>query len=96
MMYDLPNFTTPADLMVYASTVTNGWFWPLVLMAIWVVTFVTLVGFSSMERGFAASSFMTGILATFIFTLGGMDALYAVLFVALAIGSFVLLLFSKE
>lgn len=96
MAYPLANFTTPADLLVYASTVTDGWFWTLVIMAVWVVSFATLIGFSSTERSFAASSFLTGIMATFIFALGGMDVVPAVMFIAMAIGGFVLMLFSRE
>ena len=96
MTYLLANFSSPVEMLVYASLVTGGWFWPLMLVALWIVSMGILGGFTTIERSFAATSFFIGILATFIFAMGGMDASFAVIFIALAIGGFVMLLFSRD
>lgn len=96
MTLPLANFTSPADWVIYASLVTSGFFWPLMLIAIFIISFGSLLRATTMERAFATSSFFTGILAAFLFIIGGMDSLFAIIFVALAIAGFILLLFSRD
>jgi hypothetical protein len=95
MTFPLANFTTPYEWVAYASTVTGGWFWNLILVAIWVVAFGSLSGSTTTERAFATSSFFTGILASFLYVMGGIDALPTVIAIALAIVGFIMLLFVK-
>jgi hypothetical protein len=95
-MYPVANFTNYSDWMIYAGAVTNGWFWPLILVAIWIVSFGTLAGFTTTSRAFAATSWLTGILGTFIYVMGGSGVEIALISVALAIAGFVMLLFTKE
>lgn len=98
MMFAFPlaNFTTPTEWVIYASTVTGGWFWTLILIAIFIVSFGSLSGFTTTERSFATSSFFTGILAAFLYVLGAIAPLHATIFIAITIIGFIMLLFKKE
>jgi hypothetical protein len=95
-MYPVANFTNYGDWVTYASLVTGNWFWPLALVGIWIVSFGTLAGFTTTERAFASSSWLTGILAGILYALGGLTDLQAIVAVALAIVGFIMLLFTKD
>ena len=95
-MYQMANFTSPAGMIVYASTVTGGWAWSLILLGIWVVAFGMLSGFTTTERAFATTSFFTGILAAFLYVMGGLDTLPTAIAVALAITGFAMLLLTND
>ena len=90
------NFSTPAGWVTYASTATNGLFWPLMLIAIFVISFGTLAGRTSTSKAFASSSFLNVILAMFLSIIGGIDGLTMTVSIALAVGGFAMLLFAKE
>ena len=96
MTFELANFTDPSGMIVYASSVTGGWFWVLMLGAVWIVGFGSLSGFTTTERAFSAVSFFTGILSGVLFVMGAMDTLPTVIFTTLAIAGFIMLLFSKD
>jgi len=96
MAFPLANFTTPAEWVVYVSTVTGGWFWSLILVAIWVMSFGSLSGYTTVERSFAATSFFTGVLAAFLYVLEAIDTLPTTIAIALAIVGFIMLLFTKK
>ena len=96
MTFPLANFTTPGEWMIYASTVTGDWFWTLILVAVWIISFGALSGYTTTERAFAATSFFTGILSAFIWVTGAMDTLKVVIFMGLAIVGFIMLLFSRD
>ena len=96
MAFPLANFSDPAGLVVYANDVTGGMFWPLILAVVWIVSFGSLSGFTTVDRAFSVTSFFTATLAAFLYVLGAMDNLYVVIFMALAIIGFIMLLFSKK
>lgn len=95
-MYSIANFTSPGDWFSYASTVTGGMFWNLILVVIFVIAFGTFQRRSSVERGFAASSFITGILALFIMLMNGIDSWSATVWIVLSFAGFILLLFNRD
>lgn len=94
-LYALANFTTPQGWIIYSSTVTGGWFWSLILLAIWMVAFGIFSSVITMERAFATTSFFTGILAAFLYVMGGLDMIPTTIAIALAIAGFIMLLFVK-
>ena len=96
MPFPVANFTNPADIVGYASIVTGGLFWNLMLVAVWIVGFGLLMRYSTTERAFAAVSFFTGILSIMIWVSGGIDTVASIVWVALAIVGFIMLLFSKD
>lgn len=96
MTYAIVNATSAVDIAIYASTVTGGLFWPLILMAIWIVSFGTFIGFSTPERSLVGASWLTAILGAILYAMQAMDGLYAVIFIGLALATFVMLLFSKQ
>ena len=95
-MYPIANFTTPGDWISYASTATSGMFWNLILVAIFMIMFGTFQKSSSVERGFAASSFVTGLLAIFLLLMNGIDSWSATAWIVLSFAGFILLLFNRD
>lgn len=96
MTYPNPNFTTPGDWAPYAATVTGGMFWDLILAAIFIIAFGTLSGRTTTERALGTSAFLTGILAAPLYIISGIQGTDAVIFLAAAIGGFILLLFTRD
>jgi hypothetical protein len=95
-MFPLANFTNPSDIIPYMATVTGGLGWDLILVGIWIVSFGILGGFTTTERSFATTSFFTGILSITLWAAHGIDAYSSILWVAVAIVGFILLLFSRD
>ena len=56
------NVTTPMDLLVNVNTVTNGMFWPFMLIATFGIIIGTLKINNTWEESFASSTFLVGIL----------------------------------
>ena len=96
MVFVEPNVTNAVDLFTYANTVTDNIFWQLMLLAVFICTYMALSSKSSSTRSLAGSGFLTGIIGSFMFVLGLIQVLPLLLSLVLAIGSFVLLVFSKE
>ena len=96
MVFEAANVTNPVELFTYANTVTSGVFWPLMLAAIFIVTYMGLSSKAGSQKAFAASGFLTGIIGSFMFVLGFIEVLPALIAIVLAIAAFVMLLFSKE
>mgnify|MGYP003148978978 CR=1 FL=1 len=62
MTYAMPNMTQPFEIMTYANTTTNGLFGVLVILGVFMVSFVALKNYKT-GSAFAASTFITVILA---------------------------------
>jgi len=69
MPIELFNQTRPQDLFVYVNNITDGHFGWVILMCIFVAAFFSLHNLGN-ARSFAASSFLTSILAVIFYTLG--------------------------
>ena len=91
-----PNATNMVELFSYANTVTDNIFWQLILLAVFIVSYLALSSRSPSQKAFAGSGFLTGITGSFMFVLGFIQVFPLLLSLVVAIGSFVLLLFSKE
>jgi hypothetical protein len=71
------NWTIPADgqfdnltgIASYYGTISTGWFWPMILVAIFMVAYITLSRYTTM-RALLASSFMTWVLSILLFYAG--------------------------
>lgn len=98
MPYPAPNATNLVELFSYANTVTGGVFWNLILMGIFVVVYIALssVKQSRTSNNFAGASFLTAVVALFMFVLGFILVLPLLISIVLAIASFILLVFSKD
>jgi len=95
MTYAAPNATNMTDVFIYANTVTHGWFWQLILIAIFVVSFGVLIGRNDASRSFAASSFLTSIIALFMSLMNLIPSMIALITIILSFVSIGLLLFRK-
>lgn len=72
MNYNLTNYTNVSNLLdmaVEANTLTGGKFGPVVLLLTYAVAFVSLKNYSSVDA-FLASSFITAVLAGFLWVVG--------------------------
>ena len=90
------NVTSLLDLFTYANTATDMIFWQLMLVTVFIVAFITLNSKNTLERSLAASGFLTGMIGSFLFVLGLIQLMPLLISLAVAIGSFVLLLTTKE
>ena len=69
-MYSYPtNITKLADLALWTNNVTSGFFWPLILFAIFMILFLSFMSYGT-TRAFAGSSFITMILAIMMGVIG--------------------------
>lgn len=90
------NVTSILDVFNYANTVTNFIFWQLMLLVIFIVTFVSLRSKNSTEQSFSAAGFLTGVIGIFMYSVGIVQELPLIVSIILIIGSFVALLTTKE
>jgi len=88
-IYEWPNETQTTginEIAGYVNDVTNGAFFPLILLAIFVITFVSTMHFGQ-GRAFVYSSFFCSIIAIFMVIAGVLNTGYMyLLFIMLGIG----------
>lgn len=96
MAFPSINATDPLAMFSYANTVTDGWFWPLILLTIWIIAFMGISYKTDSGKSLASSSFLTGIIAIFMYILGLITEVPLLLAMVLAIASFVMLLFDRK
>lgn len=63
------NVTGFADLAVYMNQVTQDWFWNLMIIALFVISFIALKNYPS-EKAFAGASYIVATAAILMRTLG--------------------------
>lgn len=67
MTYPSPvNATRISQLLQYTNEVTNNWFGNLVILAIFVIVFLAMLN-RPVKEAFAAASFITLLLASFLY-----------------------------
>jgi len=96
MAFTPANASNLVELFGYPNTVTGGVFWQLILLAIFIVTYLSLSSKAKSQQSFAASGFLTGIVGSFMFVLGWIQVLPLLISLVVAIAGFIMLLFSKE
>jgi len=79
MAIDLFNGTRPENLITYVNTSSEGIFGWLILLVIFLASYVGL-SFLRSEQSFAGAAFLTGIMATIFYAMGAINTL--VLFLA--------------
>jgi len=88
-IYEWPNETQTTginEIASYVNDVTNGAFFPLILLAIFVIAFVSTMHFGQ-GRAFVYSSFFCSIIAIFMVIAGVLNTGYMyLLFIMLGIG----------
>jgi len=69
-MYNYPtNITSLSDLAVWTNNVTGGIFWPMALFGFFCILFFSFKQYPT-EKAFAASSFITMIIAIMLGIIG--------------------------
>ena len=90
MPIDLFNQTRPEDLFVYVNTITDGHFGWVILLCIFVAAFFSLHNLGN-ARSFAASSFLSSILALLFYILGIINTFTLLIFASAMMFSIVVL-----
>jgi hypothetical protein len=90
-MYNPPsgNITSTADIFMWINSVTDSWFFPGLLIAVYFVIFIKLL-YSSQDIGkaFTASSFVCMIMAVLLRVTNLINTTFMILFIVLtAIGT---------
>lgn len=68
-MIEYSNFTYPWEIMTYMNTITYGWFAPVLLVVIWMCTFLAL-GNLRPGQAFSGATYLTAVLTVVLFFLG--------------------------
>ena len=98
MTYAIINGTTTiVDVMAYSNTVTMGWFWTLMLIAVWTTGFLSMKsgGRFTLSQALASSSFLTFLGGMFMWVLGLIGTPVFMVAAVMMIGT-ALLLFTEE
>lgn len=70
MTYAMPtNITNAIGIAAYANSVTDYFFWPLILFAVFAILFFSFMGWGA-TRAFGGASFVTAILAILMAVMG--------------------------
>lgn len=90
-IYQLPNLTESNDGMLgflrYGNDVSDGILFPLVLLAIWIIIFVTSINTTSASRAWTITSLICSILSVMLAVMNLLAPAYMYgLFVMTAIG----------
>jgi hypothetical protein len=90
--YDLTNASSMnniADLFTTANQLSNYVFGPIILVVLWFIIFIQLKNYSS-KPAMLAASFITSIVAIFLFLLGMISQAILILCFVIAAISFVI------
>jgi len=91
-IYALPNATNSNgiyEMFGYVNSVSDGIFFPIILLVIWVIVFVTMLAKTTASRALTFTSFFTMILAVPLAILGLLAPSYMYLIIlTLAAGVF--------
>jgi hypothetical protein len=70
MVYAYPNGTVKlVDIAMWSNSVTSGFFWPLILFAIFCILFMSFLGYGA-TKAFTGSSFIVAVLSIMMATIG--------------------------
>lgn len=70
MAYTVPNATNITAFAEYPNTVTGGWFWNLIVLAVFFITFSSLKTTSPTLKAFAGATFVTAVPTFFLSIMG--------------------------
>ena len=62
------NMTSYVDLFTYMNTINDGWFWSLIVLALFIVVLLSISIKYGISRGLVTAGFITFIVAGFLRT----------------------------
>lgn len=74
------NMTSYTEIFEYANTVSGGWFFPLMLVSVWITITLSLISYN-LKTATAVSSIITVVLSFFMSALGFIPAFWSFIFV---------------
>lgn len=90
-LFPRPNISTFVDFLEYGNYVSNNLYMNLGVGAFFIVSFITLMGYTEPKKAFATSSFITMILSFLFHTVGVLsEYLVAVFVIMTALSAFYL------
>ncbi len=90
------NLTDTTELIQYLNSVTDFWFGPIILIAIFVIAFISLVGKTVKKSApFAAASFITAIIAILFRAMGIVNDSWLIGSIVLAVAGLAAVYFEK-
>ena len=95
MPFISPNVTDIPSLFQYANVPTFGWFWPLMLLTIYIIVYVTLSTRTYSKNAFASTGFFVGVLGILMFVLGLISELPMIIALVGAIAGFISMMFQE-
>jgi hypothetical protein len=95
MPYPNPNATDITGVLTYANTVTGGWFWVLIIISLFIMSFGVLIAYNDAKKSFAASSFLTTIFSMTLFILDLIQMNVLVITLLMSFAGLMLMLFNK-
>lgn len=95
MAYANPNATDITGILTYANTVTGGWFWTLIVISVFVMSFGVLIARNDAKKSFAAASFLSTILSMILFVLDLIQMNIMVITILMSFAGLMLMLFNK-
>ena len=83
------NNTDIVGLVQYANSAADGFLGALMILAIFIILFMQLQGRFAPKQAFAASGFISAILASFFWVMGILDTGYLAAAIIVSIGGFI-------
>jgi len=95
MPYAAPNATDIMGVLNYANTVTGHWFWTLIIMSLFVMSFGVLIARNDAKKSFAAASFFSTIFSMILFVMDLIEMNVMALTLLMSFAGLMLMLFNK-
>ena len=95
MVFPMPNATGIMDVLSYANTVTNDIFWSLIVLAVFITTYMTLKNWPT-PQALAGAGFLTFIISLFVWLMSLVSDWVFMLSIAVMVGTTALLFVEKD
>lgn len=95
MAYPYPNITRPYEIVTYSQTVTNEFFGPMILLAIFVIAFIAMKNYKT-TAALTGAAFVTFIISVLFWMIGIAHQNLVIVILLGLIGCFALLYFDKN
>ncbi len=95
MPYAAPNATDMIGILEYTNTVTGGWFWTLIVISVFVMSFGVLISRNDSKKSFAAASFFSTIFSMILFVMDLIQMNVMVITILMSFAGIMLMLFNK-
>jgi len=79
-------------MFTYSATITNWWFGPVIVLLIFLIAFISMKEYRT-AVAWTAASFITALLAIFLWTIGVVNDLVVILPIISTVGGFAALQF---